>query len=336
MRFGFAQIPGDDVTEHVQLVKLGEELGFDSAWMTDQTFYRDPYVILTMAARETERIALGIGVTNPYTRHPAMTARAVATLHELAPGRIHLGVGAGNRQELLQRMGIETSDDAARCEETIEVVRQLLGGGKVTFRGDHYLVDGVELLTAVAPDVKLYIGGRGPKILQAAGRVADGVIIGGLSTASGMRYVWDQVGVGVREAKRDVSELEIVCWITCFLSQDPSAKREGIKPWIAHFIGEAPSGVLKAVELPPETVQKIREAYERGGSAEGARHVTDDCIDAFTLITDPGRGIERIEALSEAGVTQFSMLLPIGSLAEHRRHLENFAEDVFPRFKPAR
>jgi 5,10-methylenetetrahydromethanopterin reductase len=192
------------------------------------------------------------------------------------------------------------------------------------------------LQTASAPEAMLYIGGRGPQVLKAAGRVADGVIIGGLSTAAGMKYVWEQVGAGLKGANRDAGDLEIVCWITCFLSEDPTAKREGIKPWIAHFIGEAPQGVLKAVGLPAETVQAIREAYEKGGSAEAAPHVTDDCIDAFSLITDPSRGIERIEALSKAGVTQFSILLPIGSVNEHRRLLENFAQDVFPRFKSDR
>jgi 5,10-methylenetetrahydromethanopterin reductase len=333
VRFGFAQIPSEDVVEHVALVKLGEELGFDDAWITDQTFYRDPYVILSMAAQETEHITLGIGVTNPYTRHPAMTARAMATLHESAPGRLNLGVGAGNRQELLARLGIDATHDAARCLETVEIVRRLLTGEKTTFKGDYYSVDDVTLQTAAASDVRLYVGGRGPRILQTAGRVADGVIIGGLSTASGMNYVWEQVGAGLRDAGRDATDLEIVCWITCFLLKDPAAKREAIRPWIAHFIGEAPRGVLKAVELPAETVRAIREAYKKGGSAGAAQYVTEDCIDAFSLITDPDRGIERIEALSQAGVTQFCMLLPIGSLHEHRKHLENFAQDVFPRFK---
>ncbi len=336
MRFGFAQILSEDFRKHVGLVRFAEELGFDHAWITDQTFYRDPYVILGLAAQATERIALGIGVTNPYTRHPAMTARAVATLHEAAPGRIHLGIGAGNRRELLSPLGIDGSHDSERCRETLEIVRRLLTGTMTTYVGDHYGVRDVELRTAAAPEVRLYIGGRGSRILQAAGEVADGVIIGGLSTAAGMRYVWDHVGAGGKRAKRDLGELEVVCWISCYLTERPAAKREAIKPWIAHFVGEAPRGVLEAIEVSDGVVQAIKSMYLQGGSTAAAPYVTEECIDAFSLITEPDKGADRIDALSRAGVTQFCMLLPIGSVDDHRKQLEEFAEVVFPRFADKR
>ena len=332
MKFGFAEIPSEDYRRHVDLVKRAEELGFDYAWTPDQTFYRDPYVMLALAARETERIGLGIGVVNPYTRHPAMAARAIATLHEAAPGRITLGVGAGNRQELLGPLGFEISHDAARCRETVEIIRALLTGEKVAYEGRHYVARDVELLTAEASGVRLYIGGRGPQILRAAGEVADGVIIGGLSTTAGMRYVWDHVREGAARAERDVSVLDVVCWISCYLTERPAERREAIKPWVAHFIGEAPRDVLEALELPAEVVNRIKEAYAERGSEGAARYVTDECVDSFSLITEPDRGVQRIEILSKAGVTQFCMLLPVGSVDEHRRQLEEFAERVFPRF----
>ena len=333
MLFGFAEIPSEDYRRHVDLVKRAEELGFDYAWTPDQTFYRDPYVMLALAAQETEVIGLGIGVVNPYTRHPAMTARAIATLHEAAPGRITLGIGAGNRQELLAPIGIDFSDDAARCREAVEIIRRLLTGERTSYEGRHYVIRDVELLTAEASGVRLYIGGRGPGVLRAAGEVADGVIIGGLSTPAGMRYVWDQVDAGAAEAGRDRSELDVVCWISCYLTDDPATRKEAIRPMVAHFIGEAPWSVLRALELPREDVQRIKDTYAEGGSAWAAPHVTDDCIESFTMITEPAKGVERIEALSKAGVTQFCVLLPVGSVDDHRRVLEEFAERVFPSFK---
>lgn len=333
MKFGFAEIPSEDYRRHVDLVKRAEELGFDYAWTPDQTFYRDPYVMLALSARETERIGLGIGVVNPYTRHPAMTARAVATLHEAAPGRITIGVGAGNRQELLTPIGIDVSDDATRCRETVEIIRELLTGEKTTYEGRHHTICDVQLLTARATGARLYIGGRGPQILRAAGEVADGVIIGGLSTPAGMRYVWEQVRAGAEKAERDLSELDVVCWISCYLTGEPGGRREAIKPWVAHFIGEAPTAVLEALELPADVVRRIKHAYDAAGSEGAASEVTDECIDSFSLITEPARGVERIEALDEAGVTQFCVLLPVGSVDDHRQLLEDFAENVFPRFR---
>ena len=113
LRFGFAHVPSEHVDRHVELVQLAEELGFDCAWIPDQTFYRDPYVVLAALARATSTIALGVGVTNPFTRHPAMTARAIASVEELAPGRVALGVGAGNVRELLAPLGLPSSDGCA-------------------------------------------------------------------------------------------------------------------------------------------------------------------------------------------------------------------------------
>lgn len=333
MRFGFAQVPREHYAKHVELIKFGEELGFDFAWLTDQTFYRDPYVLLSLALEATDRIGVGIGVTNAYTRHPAITARAAATMNELAPGRVRMGIGAGNRRELLAPLGITGDHEAERIRETVEIWQRLLSGERTTFQGRFYGVEEVALLTAPASEVPLYIGGRGPRILQTAGEVAAGAIIGGLCTPTGMRYALEHIERGTKRAQRDIADLDIVCWVSCFLTDRPRANRESLKPWIAHFIGEAPQAVLEAVGLEHGTVQAIRSTYENGGSTAAAEHVTDDCIDQFSLVTDHEEGAARIDALRKAGVTQFCMLLPTGSVDEHRIQLEEFSETIFPGFR---
>ena len=85
MRFGFGHVPSGHYQRHVELVQRAERLGFDTAWIADQTFYRDPYVILAALATSTERIGLGLGATNPFTRHPAMTSRAIASSRRWRP-----------------------------------------------------------------------------------------------------------------------------------------------------------------------------------------------------------------------------------------------------------
>ncbi len=104
MRFGFGTVPAGPPQDTAALVAHAERLGFDVAWMPDQTFYRDPYITLAACVQHTSTITLGLGVTNPYTRHPAMTARAAATLAELCHGRFILGIGAGNRKELIEKI----------------------------------------------------------------------------------------------------------------------------------------------------------------------------------------------------------------------------------------
>ena len=128
MRFGFGFVPTQPLAEGLRVVQWGEQLGYEMAWIPDQTFYRDPFLVMAHWAQATENIQLMIGVTNPYTRHPAQVARAIATVDEISGGRAHLGIGSGNRRELLLPMGYEQDAAAARTREMLTLVRALLHG----------------------------------------------------------------------------------------------------------------------------------------------------------------------------------------------------------------
>src|SRR5688572_9463222 len=126
MKFGFSHRPLQPYTKTVELVQLGERLGYDYAFQPDQTYRQDPFVMLTACALATERIGLGLFVTNPYTRHPALMARAAGVLVEVANGRFVLGIGAANRKQVLEPLGYDTTRTAARIREAVIVIRTLL------------------------------------------------------------------------------------------------------------------------------------------------------------------------------------------------------------------
>ncbi len=332
MRFGFSHHPAEHYARHVDLVGYAESLGFDTAWVPDQTFYRDPYVMLAACAAATERIELGLAVTNPFTRHPTMTARSAATVAEFAPGRFRLGFGAGNRRELLVPLDLPLDDTPGRCVETTEIVRGMLRGERLDYAGRHYRARGVELDFA-AEDVPIYIAGRGRGMLRAAGQVADGVIVGGLSTPEGIAYAWREITRGAARAGRDARSLEIVSWLMCDVTDDRAAAVESMRPMVAHIIGGAPADMLVEIGVPPETVADVKRAYAEGGKEAAASHVTEGCIDTVTLVGELDACLERIGGLEAAGVTQFGMLLPPGTVDEHRTHLARFAETVIAGYR---
>src|SRR5690242_2590855 len=105
-------------------VRLAEDNGYDIAWLADERFYREVYSCLTSFALNTRRIRLGPCVTDPYARHPALTAMAIATLDELSGGRAVLGVDAGISG--FAEMGVERLKPARAIRETVELVRLLL------------------------------------------------------------------------------------------------------------------------------------------------------------------------------------------------------------------
>lgn len=332
MEFGFAHVPSADYANVIELVQFAERLGFEFAWIPDQTFFPDPYVVMGLIAAETDTINIGVGVTNPYTRHPAMNARAIASVGIIAPNRIHFAIGAGNRKELVDPLNLDGSHAAGKCREMIEVVRGLLNGTVFNYDGKFYQVDNIKMDFKPVSDIPLYIAGRGPKILYAAGEVADGVIIGGLCTPDGISYALDQVRNGAANTGRNLSELRVVSWVACQITDNGDEAIKKIKPTVAHIIGGAPLSVLEAIGLPIELMEELKRVYAQEGIPQAAELVTEQCIRAFTIVGDAVECIDRIKQLETAGVTQFSVLMYSGTFEQHKAVLDRFAQSIFPAF----
>ena len=328
MDFGFALLHQLRVDELRQLAQVGESLGFDHAWLPDQTFFHDPFLVLGLVAESTSEIQLGVGVTNPYTRHPVQIARSMATLNQAFPGRFTLGIGAGNRKELIEPLGRKQTRPARACSDALEIIRNLLGGRTVTHHGDFFSIDNVTLESELAPAPPLFLAGRGPATLRAAGRVADGAIVGGLVSPTGLDFAFENIHVGRSQAEGDLRPPYIVSWVTCRLTDEVEQAMARAKPVIAHIIGGAPATILKALQIDPDRLAKLKEAYEIGGPVAAADYVTETEVDMFSLIGDADRIILRLKDLESRGVNQFSMLLWGETLEEATATLKMFSRDV--------
>lgn len=342
MRFGFGTVPSGPPDKTVALFQFAEQLGFAVGWMPDQTFYRDPFITLTACAQGTHTITLGLGVTNPYTRHPAMTARAAATLAELSNGRFILGIGAGNRKELLDLLGLPADAAAGRCRETVLTIKRLLEGKTVIYKSPTLTMHGVALEMPPPPQTPVYLAARGPQILRAAGEVADGVIIGALVSEAGLAYALTQVRDGARKVGRMLDQLEVVSWVTTIVTEHKAEFVERLRPTVAHICGGAPEEVLDAIGLSKTRVRELKGAYHQGGPA-GAVHLADpSLVELLTIVGEPSEVVERVLALSEFGVNQLAVLMPGGRSGshafpefDHRTNLARIANEVMPRVKPA-
>jgi 5,10-methylenetetrahydromethanopterin reductase len=333
MKFGFGAVPAHSIKDSVELAQLGERLGFDMAWMPDQTFYRDPFVVMTVIAQETERIRLMLGVTNPYTRHPAQVARAMATLDEVSNGRAVVGYGAGNRKELLLPLGYEQDLAGQRCREAVVVVKRLLAGEKVEFRSSTLVAEGVELLIPPRPALPVYLAGRGPKIFEAAGEVADGVVIGGLVSARGLKYALDVIAQGETRRDSGLAPLHKISWVSCHITADRAETIERLKSNVAHIIGGAPRGVLLTIGLESERIDHLKKAYAAGGPAGAAPLIKETEVDMLTIVGDGKACSARIQQLADAGIDELGVLLTQKTPKDQVAFLRQFAAEVMPYFR---
>ncbi|HZV52026.1 MAG TPA: LLM class flavin-dependent oxidoreductase [Candidatus Dormibacteraeota bacterium] len=198
---GLLILPERPVPELVGLGRRAEELGYGALWVADEKFYRDPWVVLSALARETRRVRLGTGVTEPYARHPALIAMAAATLAELAPGRVVVGLGAGGPG--FPPLGVERRRPARALPEAVRIIRGLLAGGRVEFEGEILSFRGGNLEFPSTP-LPVYVAARGPRMLAAAALVADGVIVAPFASARAVAHACGAVRRAAEAAGRAV------------------------------------------------------------------------------------------------------------------------------------
>jgi 5,10-methylenetetrahydromethanopterin reductase len=162
--------PNETPANIIASAKLADGMGYATLWVLDShLLFHEVYTLLGALAVSTTRIRLGTAVTNPLTRHPTVTAAAFSTLAELSGGRASLGISVGDSALKSMNLGAAKMSVLA---ETVALCRTLLAGESVSF-GEGKTAQ----LHHVGPDVPIYIAATGPKMLELAGRIADGVIL---------------------------------------------------------------------------------------------------------------------------------------------------------------
>jgi len=209
--------------ELIRLGVLAEELGYRDFWYTDVRLLRECYIGLTSVALHTKRIRLGTGVTDPYSRHPAMTAASIATLDELGGGRALLGLGLGGAG--FRELGIARTLPVAALREAIDVIRRLLRGEQVSTAGKVVsLTEGRLNFAPVRGEVPIYIATQGAGISRLAGAAADGVLIANTVSASALDFYLRQIAEGAAKAGRSPHDIDInLRWEVCICDDEAAA-----------------------------------------------------------------------------------------------------------------
>jgi 5,10-methylenetetrahydromethanopterin reductase len=325
---GFAFIPHKTADDTISVIKAGERLGFESAWIPDQTFYSDPFVLLAASAVATQRLTLGLGVTNPYTRHPVMTARAAATVDELTGGRFILAYGAGNLPELLTPLGIERSAAAARLREAVEVTKRLLAGETVRHRSATLVADGVTLLTPARPDLPVYVAARSPGTIAVAGQVADGAILGSLLAPERLDSAMAQIADAAASRGRPPEAVEKVVWASAFLTDHAGADIDAFRAEVGRVIGRAGETTLRTGGMTRERIAELHAAHAAEGAKGIGRLLTDEEMQGVSLFGDAKQCRAILDRVARAGARRYVLLLREARAEYHIGLLTHFARNV--------
>ena len=310
MRFGLRIPPCANAGEVARCVADAERAGFDVAWLPDSQFlWRDVWSCLALAADRTERIELGPCVTNLETRHLSVTAAAAVTLEELAPGRTILGVGSGDSS--IKTLGLKPTR-LAGMRAGIEQVRALARGDDVAFEERS-----MRLHASVERPLPVYVAANGPKALELAGEIADGVITVAGIAPDLVRRMRERVGAGAERAGRSVDDLELCFGTFCHVTDDEREAARIVKPYVVAMAQVGGRDTLRSIGIdidPPAVVAGIypdmSHAEDWDEAADAAEEwVSDEMAlryaDAFCLVGSANHCRARLERAAEAGATSF-------------------------------
>jgi 5,10-methylenetetrahydromethanopterin reductase len=331
VKFDLGILATQPVPEIVKQVQLAESLGFETVWMTDTHLVcRELWVTLTACVLGTKRIKLGPGVTVPHSRHASVTASAILSLDELAPGRIVLGMGTGGSSAQTMGLALEQVGRAGALEKMATDVRRLLRHESVRFESG---TEGKVAWLEAPRDIPLYLAGSGPRMLATAGRLGDGVMMY-VGTAPGiLRAGLDCVARGAAEGGRRLADLDVVSWTPTSVSRDPVQARDHVRGRVASALRHP-----LPVALPPEdqaAIERVRQSYDAFQHATaGSRHrtlVPDRLVDLIALAGTPEEVREQVERVASVnGIDRIAILpqAPGDGFQPREQILRLFAEDV--------
>ncbi len=326
---GSSRTFGREYRETLELVRLAESLGFDSAWVSEHHGSSDGYLpsllpMLAAFAAVTERIALGTGVVLGPLHDPLRLAEDAAVVDQLSGGRLIFGLATGWREEEFRMFGVPLAERARRTEEIVEICRRAWTGRRFSFEGRAFAYDRVRVMPPAAREggPPLFLGGYSEPALLRAGRIADGYITDDAGTEEVRGYL-ATLERGAREVGRDHTTIGLA--LIRYAAIAVGAASEVARRGIAHRFG-----VYTAWDLghdtpghdsldPPEPSGEELATVVAGPPAEIARALRPT-VEAFG-----GRDLHLIVSLVHPGM----------ELEAAARALEGFASEVAPALRRA-
>ena len=339
----YLRVPGTSpMPDLMKLIQSIESAGFDGAGILDsQMLSRDTFVVLGQAATHTSRLGLFPAVTNPFTRHASVLASAIQTVEELAPGRVKLVIGTGYTSA--STIG-RPPGTLAEMRDCIRAVMGLLAGETVDFNGTPG-----RLPYASGRRIPVLMAASGPKAIEVAGEVADGVLLLVGFNRGIVERALEHVERGARRSGRRLEDLEIIWAVRTATTSTttearrlarPTAVHWGVLRWGGYWLG--PAGVqLPKLEIPDAVRQvypDLSHAHDWEAAIKATSFVPDDVVaelcEAMGLIGTPADCAARIAEMTRLGVRNL-YLMPLLTFAPPESEIAAFRDTVFPRLSAA-
>lgn len=292
-------IPGPDLRDSLAYAEEAESLGYTEAWLAEVDGPDAFSLAGALAVRTGQRI--GTAVVPIYNRTPMVLAMTAASLSQLSQGRFVLGIGTSSENIVTRWNGIPFEKPYTRMRETLEVVKRLLAGEKVSYEGETLRLDGYRVAPPPHGEPKVYIGALNKRMLRLAGEMADGVLVNMLGPEH-LKLALAEVAEGATAAGRDPGEIECVARIHMVYDQPFEVAAGVVRAIFAPYAATSVYNTFfrwVGFEAEAEAVAKAWAAKDREGVAAA---VSDDMVRAMAVSGTPEECRARLGEYFEAGL----------------------------------
>jgi 5,10-methylenetetrahydromethanopterin reductase len=306
-----------DLRDGLEYARYAEKKGFDAIWQAESRLVRDAIVPMAAYAAVTEKIRIGSGVINNWTRNIGLLASTFLTLDDLAPNRIICGIGAW-WDPLAKNVGIDRRKPLTAMKETVEVLRRLLNMERVTFAGEFVNVTGIELDIVHGRReprfVPIYIGATGDNMMEMTGEIADGVVLNYCVPPEYNHKALELLATGAKKVGKTIDDIDRPQLIVCSVDEDHARAIDTTRQLLTQYLAQQPH-IAKASGVSQEVVQSIQSILGWPATKEQIEKakylVPEDLIERITASGTPVEARAKVKEYIKNGCT-CPILYPVG------------------------
>jgi 5,10-methylenetetrahydromethanopterin reductase len=318
-----------DLRDGLDYVRYAEQRGFEAVWQAESRLVRDAIVPMAAYAAVTNKIKVGSGVINNWTRNIGLLAATFLTLDDLAPNRIICGIGAW-WDPLARDVGIERKKPLTAMRETVTILRRLLNMERVTFHGEFVNVEGIELDVVHGRreprQVPIYIGATGDQMMEQTGELADGVVLNYCVPPEYNLKALEFLEKGAKKAGRSMDDLDRPQLIVCSVDRDHDKAIDTTRELLTQYLAQQPH-IAKASGVSPDVVAQIQSILGWPATHEQIQKakylVPEDLILKITASGTPKEAQAKVAEYVKFGCT-CPILYPVGG--DYQLLIDTFAQ----------
>jgi len=308
------------INEMLELARLADGVGMESIWMSDHLCFRDSLTSAMVFLTATKKIKVVPGPLSPYSRPPMLSAMALATMEELAPGRVWAVVGTGNSAALAE-LGITVTRPLKTMREYMAILRSLLGGETVQFHGEIFNIDGAKMGFRPASPMRIYMTAVKLRMLRLSGEIGDGVLLSAGCAPGYIAQCAGEIKQGAERGGKTLGERDIAGFITTSVSEKAKEAIEASKTFLAYIFRNKHHAENIRMGGGKVDQEGLAAAIGRRDWEGAKKFISDEVVFAHSVSGTPPECRKRLEEFVAGGL-DLPILLPVGTEEARKRVVE--------------